>query len=239
MLGDPLDDLVGGPRLAVELHPLAPVALDLALDPEEEIGPDRLRAGVAAPHPAEQRVRQEQGQRREDQEAGEIVDFLRPDLDEEEVEARMRDVGEDRLIRQVRPPVPADEGQDVVDAEGDPQHDPFEPPVGPPDFLRVDLLRRFVQRTLVVDLFSADAHGSSSFFRLSARRPTAIAETPTPAGPLSMVLGRRDDVAPRLRSRRARTRHSRAEWRPRTDRSTIRRRRRRACATGTCRRRSA
>jgi hypothetical protein len=33
----------------VELHALHAVAFDLALDPHEDLGVDRLRAGVAAP----------------------------------------------------------------------------------------------------------------------------------------------------------------------------------------------
>src|SRR5690606_30893056 len=41
--------LAGGHRRLVELHPLDPVALDPALDPEEYLRVDGLRTGVAAP----------------------------------------------------------------------------------------------------------------------------------------------------------------------------------------------
>ena len=166
VLGDPLRDLLRGPGLSVELYPIAPVALDPALDPEVEIGPDRLRTSVAAPHPAEERVRQEQDQRRQDQQACEIIDFLRPDLDEEEVEAGMRDVGKNRLVRQVRSPIPADERQHVVDAEGDPQHDPFDAPVSPPNPLWVDFLGRFIQWTAVVGLLGYRHEYNSVLFPL-------------------------------------------------------------------------
>ena len=63
VLGDALDDLVARSRALVELDAVAPVALDDAFDPDEEVRPHRLRTGVAAPHAAEQRVGQEQDQR--------------------------------------------------------------------------------------------------------------------------------------------------------------------------------
>src|SRR5208337_4332310 len=113
------------PGHGVELHSVATIALDSSLDPEIEVGPYGLRPGVAAPHAAVQRVGEEQNQRREDQEAGEIIHLLRPDLDEEEVEARVRYIDQDRLVRQARSPVPPYERNNVVDAERDPQHDPF------------------------------------------------------------------------------------------------------------------
>ena len=48
----------------VELHARAAVAFDLALDPQEDLGVDGLRAGVAAPQAPGDRGEQEQRQRR-------------------------------------------------------------------------------------------------------------------------------------------------------------------------------
>ena len=78
--------LVERQRRGVEPHAGVAVALEQALDDDVEVGPDRLRAGVAAPEPAEQGGGQEQGQGRHHQQAGDEIDLLRPQLDEEEVE---------------------------------------------------------------------------------------------------------------------------------------------------------
>ena len=64
------DGLAGGERLPVEAHARHPVALDQPLHPEEQVGPDGLRAGEAAPDAAEQGGRQEQAEGRENQHAG-------------------------------------------------------------------------------------------------------------------------------------------------------------------------
>ncbi len=56
--------------------------------------------------------------------AGEVIDFLRPDLDPEEVSASARHVDQHRLIRRARAAVPAQPRHDVVDAE---QHDQDRP----------------------------------------------------------------------------------------------------------------
>ena len=72
--GDP-DRLLGhlrascgrGPRAGVELHARDAVALELALDPHEDLGVDRLRAGIAAPQPPGHRGEQEQRVGRDDQ----------------------------------------------------------------------------------------------------------------------------------------------------------------------------
>src|SRR6185369_135081 len=75
----------GRPFADVALHMLAPVTLDESFDGKEEIGPHRLRAEIAAPDATGDRVHQEQQDRGENEQAGQIVDFLRPDLDEEEI----------------------------------------------------------------------------------------------------------------------------------------------------------
>ena len=97
-----------------------------ALDIDEEVGPDRLRAGVAAPQPAEQRRDQEQRQRRHHQQAGDEIDLLRPELDDEEVEAAAGEIDQHRLVRQRAGPLPADPGRDVVDRQRDDQQRPLD-----------------------------------------------------------------------------------------------------------------
>ena len=88
--------------LAILAHALAPVALDQPLDGIEQIGPDRLRAEIAAPDAAAHGVHQEQRQRSDDQQAGEVIDFLRPQLDEEEIEAAVRQIDQHRLVRRAQ-----------------------------------------------------------------------------------------------------------------------------------------
>ena len=112
--------------LGVALHALVAVAFDQALDPHEEIGPHRLRTGVAAPDAAEQAGDQEQRDRAHDQQAGQVVDVLRPELEIEEVEALVPDRQQHRLVRLVDAAMPAQPGQQIVDAEADDQHRPFE-----------------------------------------------------------------------------------------------------------------
>ena len=134
------------PRLPVAHQMLAPVALDPALDGIEQIGPHRLRTEIAAPDPSGDRVHQEQRHRRDDQQAGQVVDLLRPDLDEEEIEAPVGKIDQHRLARRVRAAIPAHERQQVVDAERDGQHRPFDAAERAGDALRIDLLPRRVER---------------------------------------------------------------------------------------------
>ncbi len=129
----------------VEAHAGVAVALDLALHPQEQVGPNRLRAGEAAPHAAVERGDGEQADGAEDQRAGEEIHLLRPELEPEEVKPRVRHVGQHGLVRRVRPAVPADPGQDVVEAEEEAEHGPFGAPHGPRDALRVHLPVRGVE----------------------------------------------------------------------------------------------
>ena len=143
--GEPRDALRGPPRLLAP-HVFAPVALGKALDRLEQVGPHRLRAQIAAPDAARERVHQKQRHRGDDQQAGEVVDLLRPDLDEEEVEARVRQVDQHRLARRVRPAIPAQERREIIDAERDEQHRPFDAAIGAGDALRIDLAARLIER---------------------------------------------------------------------------------------------
>jgi hypothetical protein len=113
----------------------------IRLDQQEEVGPDRLRTGKAAPDAARQGVRQDQRRRGEDHQPGDVVQFLRPDLDEEGVEPAVLEIEQDRLARLAGAAVPAQKRSDGVDPEGQDQHRPFEPADAPLDRLRHDLSR--------------------------------------------------------------------------------------------------
>ena len=104
-------------RLLVAAHAGIAIALDPALDQHEQVGPDRLRAGEAAPQPARQRVRQDQDGRGEHQKPGDQIKVLRPELDEEGVEPSVCEIEQDSLIRCMGSTVPADEWRDVVDRQ--------------------------------------------------------------------------------------------------------------------------
>ena len=126
-------------RSRVALHAFVAVAFDQVLDPHEQIGPHRLRTGVAAPDAAEQAGDQEQRDRAHDQQAGQVIDVLRPELEIEEIEALVPDREQHRLVRLVDAAMPAQPGQQIVDAETDDQHRPFEPAHRSAHRLRIDL----------------------------------------------------------------------------------------------------
>ena len=146
VLGDELERARNVELGLVLLHALAAVALDDALDRVEQVGPYRLWAQIAAPDAAADGVHQEQRHGGDDQEAGEIVDLLRPDLDEEEIEAPVGEIDQHRLARRGRPAVPAHERQQVVDAEAERHQPPFDSAEGAGDALRIDLGARRIER---------------------------------------------------------------------------------------------
>ena len=89
-------------RRLVELDAGVAVAFDGAFDDEKQVDPDGLRAGIAAPGPADRRGEQEQAEAGHHQQPGDEVELLRPDLDEEEVEAPVGQVDQDGLVGGVR-----------------------------------------------------------------------------------------------------------------------------------------
>ncbi len=149
MLGDDLADAARRELGAGLPHALAAVALDEALDGVEQVGPHGLRAEIAAPDAAADRVHQEQRHRGDDQKAGEVIDLLRPQLDEEEIEAPARKIDQHRLARRVRAAIPPHEGEDVIDGEAEPHQRPFDVAVGAGDALRIDLPACGVERGFV------------------------------------------------------------------------------------------
>ncbi len=142
----PLD----GPWAAVAQEVLATIALGPTFDRLEQVGPDGLRTEIAAPDPPGDCVHQEQRHRRQDEQSGKVIDLLRPDLDEEEIEAPVGEIDEYRLVGGARAAIPTDEREPVVDAERDPKHDPFDSAIGPLDALGVDLAARHIERPFIV-----------------------------------------------------------------------------------------
>jgi hypothetical protein len=137
-----LPDLLEVPGARVEADARVAVALPEALDHDHEIGPHRLRARVAAPHAPGERGDEEEPKRRQDQKARDVVELLRPDLDGAEEEALVGEVEEEGLVRQARSTVPADPGQQIIDAERDGHHRPLDLAEGAVRELGVDLLAR-------------------------------------------------------------------------------------------------
>ena len=82
MLCDDLHRAFDAERRAEILQALAPVALDQPFDEQEQVGPDRLRAGEAAPQPSRQRVGEDQDGRSQNEQPRDQIEILRPDLDE-------------------------------------------------------------------------------------------------------------------------------------------------------------
>ena len=146
--GEPLDV----PGLLVAQKMRAAVAFRPALDGLEEIRPDRLRAQVATPHAAGDGIHQEERHCREDEQSGDVVDFLRPDLDEEEIKPAIRQVEQHRLTGGIRTAIPAQERQPIIDTKRHAEHGPFDAAKCALYPLGINLLARDVERALVIRL---------------------------------------------------------------------------------------
>ena len=99
--------------LRVEADACAAIAFQLAFDPEEDFGVDRLRAGVAAPQPPGHGGEKEQGQSRQHQQGREVDEILRLQHQAEDVELPRVQVEQQRL-----PAVPGQPGQAVETRSG-------------------------------------------------------------------------------------------------------------------------
>jgi hypothetical protein len=135
------EDAPRGERRTLLLQALPPVSFDQALDEQEQVGPDGLRAEVAAPDAPSDGIEPDQDQRRQDQEAREVVDLLRPDFDEEEVKAPAFEVEEHGLLGLPGTAGPADERQDVIDGQAGDQRNPLQATVPARNGLGNDSLR--------------------------------------------------------------------------------------------------
>jgi hypothetical protein len=90
-------ELVEVPGAFVELHAALAVALEVALDPHEDLGVHRLRAGVAAPQAARHGGEQEQRVGADHQQRRQVDQVLRVQHQAEDVEAPRHQVEQHRL----------------------------------------------------------------------------------------------------------------------------------------------
>ena len=127
------------PRRLVEPHARVAVALEEALDRDHQVGPHRLRAGIAAPHAPGDRGDEKERERGQHQQAGDVVEFLRPDLEEEEKEAPRGKVDQHRLVGQIGTAVPANPRHEIVDRQRHRHDDPLDGAERAVRALRIDL----------------------------------------------------------------------------------------------------
>jgi len=114
--------LAHAPGRLVEADAFGAVAFEEAFDMDEEVGPDRLRAGITAPDAAGDARHEKEAESRENEEARDVVEFLRPDFEEEEIETPRGKIEQHRLVGKVRSPVPAQPGRHVIDRQGESHH---------------------------------------------------------------------------------------------------------------------
>ena len=147
--GQPQPQLARSPRRIPETHTGVAVTLDPAFDQNEQVGPDGLRAGIAAPDAAQRRSEQKQAKPCHDQQTGDEVELVRPDLDPEEIEPPVGHIDQHRLIGQVRSAVPSDPRRDVIDAQRHTHDPPLQIAVESLHAARKDRLSRGVKRLLI------------------------------------------------------------------------------------------
>ena len=114
MLGQLLAKFAGRFRIGRQLDPRVAVALNPPFDLEEQIGPQRLRAGEATPQPPIEGGDEEQPNGRNHHEAGAHDQIFGPKLNAEEEELRLIESEENGLIRSAGTTVPAQERNDVI-----------------------------------------------------------------------------------------------------------------------------
>src|SRR5690606_16530337 len=137
--------LARSPRGGVEPHPGIAIAVHEAINMLEQVGPYRLRAGIAAPSAPHSARNQEQADAGHDQQSGHEIEFVRPYLDVEHVEPAIDEINQHSLIGRIGPPIPADPWRAVIDRQRDRHDQPLEAAEGPVDPLVVDLLALFEQ----------------------------------------------------------------------------------------------
>ncbi len=142
----PLRQLFGRPWTIRQPDLRVAVAVDEPVDMLEQVGPHRLRTGIAAPGAPDRTGDEEQPDPRHDEQARDIIEFMRPDLDLEHVETPVREVDEHRLIGRVRTTIPADPRRSIIDRQGHRHDRPFEAAEGAVHRFRVNTLPRYIKR---------------------------------------------------------------------------------------------
>src|ERR1700753_1999385 len=102
-----------GAASSIFSHALATIAVDQTLDGIKQIGPYGLRAEISAPNSTADRIHQKECNRGENQQPGKIIDLLRPQLDEKEIEPAIGNVDQDGLARRAQTTVPSHERQQI------------------------------------------------------------------------------------------------------------------------------
>ena len=150
----PLDGELAGARqretVLAQANLARAVALDPAFDPDQHLGEDGLRTGVAAPDPPGECREEEERQRRHHQQGGEVDQVLRPEHQAEEVELARRQVEQKGL-----PVFPAQPGQTVENPQGEKERRVAQPREAAVHDARMDLL---VNREVGVARFTARGH---------------------------------------------------------------------------------
>ena len=143
VLGGFSGDLGRAPRCLFQAKLRVAVALDEPFDVLEQVGPHRLRTGIAAPCAPDRRSDQEKTDPRHDQEPGHVIEFVRPDLDREHVESPRGKVDQHRLVGSIRAAVPAQPRGHVINCQGNGHHQPLEAAERTVDRLGKDLAALF------------------------------------------------------------------------------------------------
>ena len=103
-------------------------------------------ASASAPCAACDGCDQKQAEARHDEQARDVIEFLRPDFDEEEIEAAIGEVDQHGLIGRIRPAIPAQPRREIIDAQRDEHDEPFEAPELTANTLRKNLDPRRIER---------------------------------------------------------------------------------------------
>ena len=112
-------DLARGHWPLVELHACRAIPLNLVLDPHEDFGIHRLRAGVTAEQAAGNGGEQEQRIGRDDQQQREIENILRPQDQAKQIELALYQMHQNRLT-----PIPFEPRGSVEQDLCDPHQNP-------------------------------------------------------------------------------------------------------------------
>ena len=148
-------DLARAPRRRLQPRLGIAIAIDEPVNVLEQVGPDRLRTGIAAPGPANRAGHQKQPNPGHDQQTGHEIEFLRPDFDPEHEEPAMGQIDQHRLIGRIGTAIPADPRGDVIDPQRHRHHQPFEAAERALYRFGEDRLPLFIESRTLTDLVRA------------------------------------------------------------------------------------
>ena len=114
MFGEFFANFLKAPGGSVERDAVTRIAFNPALRRHEKICPHCLWTHIAAPNSTCDSIHEEKHQCGKDQQAGGVIEFLRPDLDEEKIKTPMREINEHGLRWRVWSTIPAHEGEKII-----------------------------------------------------------------------------------------------------------------------------